>query len=312
MKRVHLMSLYMALTFIVPFNVYALTGNVNISCPESVLNTSSNIVCNIKGTSDDIVMGLSFKVSISGGGSVASFTKTTNIWHDASYTDGKVQAYAEEINISGDFEVGNLNLKLPENSLGTITVTISDVVFGDKDYNDITTGITGSKSNIKITKKEEKQETTSVTPKPSVDNKENEKNDEIEKGDNDDGDKPYLENIIIDGYQLNFNKDVYDYVLKINDETSLSISPVLETEKAEYLITGNNNLANGSVISIKVSLDDKETTYTIKIIKDNVTSKKENINYYKIAFLVIISVLILINIFRILHRRRKNKIWKKY
>jgi len=252
---------------------------------------------------------------------VVKFTKTSNIWHDASYTNGQVDAYAEDTNISGNFDIGDVTVKLPEGVYGTVTITVNSVIFGDADYNDISTGITGSKADINIEKKEEpSSQVTPSIPSSEGDKKEEPKSTEEPKNtDKDDSsntevDEIYLDDIIVEGYDLNFSKEVYDYILNIKNETSLNITPVVEDEMADYSISGNENLENGSVISIKVTLSDKEKIYTIKVQKDDTVDKKQGIDYVKIAFIVIISILVLVNLFRLLSRskRRENNQWRRY
>jgi len=100
--------------------------------------------------------------------------------------------------------------------------------------------------------------------------------------------------ITIDGYDLNFNPEQKDYKLKINDEKSLTIKTNLDSKKVT--IKGNQDLKNGSIITITVK--DKETkTYIINI------SKKEN---YTIIFIAAISVLLLLNIIRIIVKNKKK------
>ena len=89
--------------------------------------------------------------------------------------------------------------------------------------------------------------------------------------------------------------------MSINDEDSLAIEPIINNDKITYTISGNEKLVNGSVIKITL-LEDNNTKseYTIKIIK------KEKANY-KMIFIAIIGILVIVNIVRIiLSRRKKN------
>ena len=97
--------------------------------------------------------------------------------------------------------------------------------------------------------------------------------------------------IKIKNYKLKFNKDIMDYTLNIKNEKQLDIKVLLEDSKAKYEIFGNNNLKNNSVIKINVKAEDNSSrVYTIKI---NKSGNKE------VAFIIIISLLLLINIGRI-------------
>ncbi len=78
-----------------------------------------------------------------------------------------------------------------------------------------------------------------------------------------------LEYVKVNGYNIDFSSNVTKYTLKINDEKELNLDVKCEHEKAKYVISGNKNLENGSVIKIKVTAEDlTETTYEIKIEKE--------------------------------------------
>lgn len=104
------------------------------------------------------------------------------------------------------------------------------------------------------------------------------------------------ENLKIDvqGYQLNFDPKVKDYTLKIGNESSLIFD--INLDKKKYTINGNRDLKNGSIITITISDTDK-TQYIINI------KKKES---YAIPFIIIISVLLLLNIIRMLVKNKKK------
>ena len=99
-------------------------------------------------------------------------------------------------------------------------------------------------------------------------------------------------NITIEGYDLNFNPDIKKYDLTIGDETELIINTNIDRDKVT--INGNQNLKNGSLITITIE-DTENVTYIIKI------KKKQN---YTIYFIITILVLLLINIVRILKNQK--------
>jgi hypothetical protein len=79
-----------------------------------------------------------------------------------------------------------------------------------------------------------------------------------------------IKNIIISGYDLNFNYDITSYKLKINKEKSLDINIELDSENATYTISGNENLKNKSRINIIATAQDgSTTTYLINIRKNS-------------------------------------------
>lgn len=102
--------------------------------------------------------------------------------------------------------------------------------------------------------------------------------------------------ITVDGYDLNFDIDTKDYTLLIGNESSLNI--IVNRDSSKYVIGGNRDLKNGSIITVTVN-DKTKTTYVINI------KKKQN---YLIYFIGIISVLLFINIIRLIkNNKRKNK-----
>lgn len=101
-------------------------------------------------------------------------------------------------------------------------------------------------------------------------------------------------NIIIEGYNLNFNPEQKKYDLTIDSEKNLKIKTNVSDEKVT--IKGNQNLKDGSVITI--TIDDGEiNTYIITI------NKKQS---YTIYFIAIISILLLLNLIRIIISNKKK------
>lgn len=116
---------------------------------------------------------------------------------------------------------------------------------------------------------------------------------EIEKQDPIEDTQEELE-IKIEDYNLKFDKNKHEYNLMIGSEKRLNINITPKTKK--YSISGNKNLENGSVITITISGIRKP--YIINI------QKKES---YAIYFIVAISILLFLNIIRLLIKNRKNK-----
>ena len=107
---------------------------------------------------------------------------------------------------------------------------------------------------------------------------------------------PYVSEPIeinVEGYDLNFDENIYSYTLKIKNEKSLKITSNVK----DISIKGNDKLENGSLITITVFNDGGSKTYNIKIEK----SKS-----YVYIFISIISLLLIINIIRIVLKKKKN------
>ncbi len=82
------------------------------------------------------------------------------------------------------------------------------------------------------------------------------------------GDNPNIKEININGYNLEFDPEKTNYTLKIDKEESLDIEVIMEDETSSYLIEGNENLKNKSIITIKtMSTDGTTNTYKIVIEK---------------------------------------------
>lgn len=115
----------------------------------------------------------------------------------------------------------------------------------------------------------------------------------------------YLESLTIKDYEINFNRDTFDYNITIGNEDSLVISPICETSSATYEIVGNTNLVDGSKIVIKVSDSEGSTReYTINVKKSSVfdLSFLSNIDF-KLIFLFLEFIIIFILIIIIISRR---------
>ena len=111
----------------------------------------------------------------------------------------------------------------------------------------------------------------------------------------------YISKLTITGYNLNFNKDILKYNLKIKKEKRLDINIELEDKKSNYKIIDNNNLKNNSIIKIIVTAEDNTTrTYEIHI--------KNKDKIIKIIFISIITILILINIIRLIIKYRSKEL----
>ena len=86
------------------------------------------------------------------------------------------------------------------------------------------------------------------------------------------GDNANIKNITIKGYDLQFDPEKTDYKLVIKNEDQLSINVEMEDENATYEIEGNENLKDGSIITIKTtSPDQTNKEYTINITKSDYT-----------------------------------------
>lgn len=116
------------------------------------------------------------------------------------------------------------------------------------------------------------------------------------------GDNPNIKLLTITGYTINFNPLTTSYNLKIDNKTdSLGINVIMEEDGATYLISGNENLKDGSVIVIDTtSLDGTKNTYKIII-------EKSNTDFYILIGAGVLLVGSLSAIIAIMVKKRKGK-----
>lgn len=113
----------------------------------------------------------------------------------------------------------------------------------------------------------------------------------------------FLKSLVVGGYNINFNKEQFVYSLTIpSDINRLEITPIPEDETAMIEIKNNEELIDGSLITINVIGEDNETTtYTIEITKETST------NYMLLIAVGIIILLIIILVILIIIKSNKKK-----
>lgn len=117
----------------------------------------------------------------------------------------------------------------------------------------------------------------------------------------------YLSALVIGNYNINFNKEVYNYDLVIDkDIYKLVINAVPLDEHHLVEIKNNNNLEDGSKIIINV-LDGEGnvTRYNINIIKEN----NNTLLYLAIGIILLLIIILIILI--IIKKNQKKKLIKK-
>ena len=316
-KKIYLWILPLLVIPIV--RVYADT--VSLNCPKEI-EANSEFSCQLSGYTDKGVTSLDIRVITSGDIKYLGFTKDSYWGGDGE--NGRIALYGADI-LYNNFNIGIIKFKNTGGSNNNISlsnisfydgndekVAVDDISLnvGIKEiYNSGGTTNNGSNNtgNDNSNKNDDKKDNTIIDNKKdnsnNIDNTKDNSNN-IDKDNNDnkiDNQEEDITNIEINGYKIDFNKDIYEYTLSINDEDSLAIEPIINNDKITYTINGNEKLVNGSVIKITL-LEDNNTKseYTIKIIK------KEKANY-KMIFIAIIGILVIVNIVRIiLSRRKKN------
>ncbi|MDO4376625.1 MAG: hypothetical protein Q4C38_00615 [bacterium] len=255
---------------------------VNISCPKEI-SLNETFVCTITGTSDKLITSISADLQY---GDKLIFQSFTSDWNGACI-DNKIGLYTALDKI-GTFNIGVVKFK--NNGIGNNSVTLNNIKFYDEEDKGISLEPVTKIINIKSLPASSSSSGGSSKPSSSS---------SIPKEEGITGSSNLLD-IEITNYNIDFDKGIYEYDLKIQDEDSLEVLPLLEDNTSEYTITGNSGLKDGSVIKINViSVDKKTSVYKINIHKDN----KQN---HTMIFIAIIGGLLLINVLRIILKKRKK------
>lgn len=115
------------------------------------------------------------------------------------------------------------------------------------------------------------------------------------------GNNPYIETIKIKNYDLKFDYSKEDYKLVIKNEEKLYIEVIMEDSSSSYQIIGNENLEDGSVITIKTfAPDGSAKEYTITITKSSYA-------IYYIVFAIMLVLAISLPIFVYFKSVKKKK-----
>lgn len=102
-----------------------------------------------------------------------------------------------------------------------------------------------------------------------------------------------LKDLVIKGYKIDFQKDKFEYQLKIKQDDKLDISAIGFLDDVNIEILNNYSLKNNSVIEIKVSYENNSSIYKIYITME-VNNKEKKFN---IISLIIISMVLIVILF---------------
>ena len=129
----------------------------------------------------------------------------------------------------------------------------------------------------------------------------------VERLDEEDKTLANLKSLEIEGYELDFKEDVYEYDLKIGDVNYLNIEALPKLSDNEVEITGNLDLEDGSIIKIKVYYDDENyNVYKINIIKEIVENENDSMLFIIIG-IIVLSILLVVIIVVVIIKIRNNK-----
>lgn len=126
-----------------------------------------------------------------------------------------------------------------------------------------------------------------------------------------------LSNIVIDGYELDFDKDKLEYTINVDaNVTELDISALVEDPKSWAKIEGNESFEEGeNIVTIKVYAEDGSTkTYTIKVNKAKKASspltveevKDDKLSTEKIIIIILI-ILVVIGLLYLIFKKDEEE-----
>ena len=274
-----------------PIITYA--DSMSIICPNKI-DIGTEFTCQINGHTKNDIISLSGKIILPEGLSFVSFKKSDNWLGDGD--DGYITLYSED-SVTGQFNIGMLKLKQISNASNLIT--INSIFYYD---------IEGEEYTVPTVSKEVLLKDDNILSSDTL-----ESNNIVDLAN-----IRYLTDIKIDSYNIDFNEGVYEYILKINEEESLVISPIVDNNNVSYNIIGNENLKNGSIIRINIFYKDNiVNTYSIIINKANFSNKTDAIkndditdldsSSNKTLYLIIVIILLsVLNIIRFVVRKKNE------
>lgn len=133
----------------------------------------------------------------------------------------------------------------------------------------------------------------------------------VTKLDQEDKSLANLKFLKVEGFDLDFKEDKYEYDLKIGDINALNIDYETINPDSTVQITGNMDLVDGSIVKIRVTYTSGLTNvYRINIMKDALEKKENNVS--KIIIIIVIILIIIAGIVMfIIQYKNKNKGNKK-
>ena len=162
MKRIITIFILIAL---LPIKVKALTGNITISCKET-LKLNEEVVCQIEGNTDEEVSSIHAVINTEDGLTIETVTKDTT-WEGDN--DKTLDLYTAD-NKKGPFKIATVKVKAAK--AGTYNITVKDIALGDKNFEEhklsnVSKKITIINDNTEPSSSSSKPSSSSSTSKPS-------------------------------------------------------------------------------------------------------------------------------------------------
>jgi len=140
--------LILATILLIPINVKAATGSLQVNCTPTTVNPGGTVACTVKGTSEEDVGSLKMMVQLGDGLSIVNFTKNAD-W-EGGLNDSRISLYNEN-QVKNTFDIGILNLKVNDSAaVGQVSIGFNDILFSNDEDPDVNIEVANKEVNITI------------------------------------------------------------------------------------------------------------------------------------------------------------------
>lgn len=237
------------ISVLLPINVKALTGSINLSCDKTKLNPNEETTCYVKGNIDEEVSGIDATLVLGDNLTLSSITKDS-IWDSGDVgTDSNKIVLVTSNNPKGSFNVVTFKVKTGSKSNIDTKISLSSVKLSNAtDFTE--TDFTVDDVSIRI---------------PSTVNT--------------------LSSLTVSGTTFNFNENTTGYELEVDSDKVTINATRKDTNSVVSGDTGSKNLKYGlNTFYVKVTSESGSVkTYTLKITRLDNRSKENYILNFKFS-----------------------------
>lgn len=235
------------ISVLLPINVKALTGSINLSCDKTKLNPNEETTCYVKGNINEEVSGIDATLVLGDNLILSSITKDS-IWDNGDVgTDSNKIVLVTSNNPKGNFNVVTFKVKAGSKSNMDTKISLSDVKLSNAtDFTE--TDFTVDDVSIRI---------------PSTVNT--------------------LSSLTVSGTTFNFNENTTSYELEVDSDKVTISATRKDTNSVVSGDTGSKNLKYGlNTFYVKVTSESGSVkTYTLKITRPDNRSKENYMLSFK-------------------------------
>lgn len=235
------------ISVLLPVNVKALTGSINLSCDKTKLNPNEETTCYVKGNINEEVSGIDATLVLGDNLILSSITKDS-IWDSGDVgTDSNKIVLVTSNNPKGNFNVVTFKVKAGSKSNMDTKISLSDVKLSNAtDFTE--TDFTVDDVSIRI---------------PSTVNT--------------------LSSLTVSGTTFNFNENTTSYELEVDSDKVTISATRKDTNSVVSGDTGSKNLKYGlNTFYVKVTSESGSVkTYTLKITRPDNRSKENYMLSFK-------------------------------